>query len=60
MFIVATGPTELHAHIDLDNRLAALGRGGDAPAATVLDTAEHDGHWSVVATVDPHHLGDHQ
>lgn len=60
MFIVATGPTELHAHIDLDHRLTALGRGGRAPASTVLDTAEHDGQWSVVATVDSCHIGDGQ
>lgn len=58
MFIVATGPTELHAHIDLDNRLATLGRGGETPTVTVLDTAEHEGHWSIVATVHPCHLGD--
>lgn len=60
MFIVATGPTELHAHIDLDNRLAALGRGGGVPASTVLDTAEHDGHWSIVAAIRRRRIGEHQ
>lgn len=59
MFVIATGPTELHAHIDLDNRLTTLAGGGDTLTATVLDTAEHDGHWSVVAAVHSRHLGDH-
>lgn len=49
MFIVGSGPSELHAHIELDHRLRAAGAG----PATVLDVAHCDGHWSVVATTSP-------
>lgn len=41
-FIVGTGPTELHAHIDLDHRITA----------TVLDVTCSDGHWAVLATLN--------
>lgn len=49
MIIVATGPTELHAHIDLDHRVRALAPPHAHPAVTVLATSEHQGSWSVVA-----------
>lgn len=35
-FIVGTGPTELHAHIDLDHRITATIQPGTTPAVTVL------------------------
>lgn len=48
MYIVGTGPSELHAHIDLDQRLIRL----DASAtATGVTSAQQGGHWSVVAKV---------
>lgn len=48
MYIVGSGPSEPHAHIDLDRRVSAAG----ADSAKVLDVAHCDGHWSVVAAVD--------
>lgn len=51
-FIVGTGPTELHAHIDLDHRITATSRPGTAPAVTVLDVTCSDGHWAVLATLN--------
>lgn len=47
VFVVGSGPSELHAHIDLERRLVEAGAG----PATVLDIAHCDGHWSVVAVV---------
>ncbi len=50
MFIVGTGPSELHAHIELEKRAAQVA--GDAPRrVAVLDTAVCDGQWSVVGTL---------
>ena len=51
-FIVGTGPTELHAHIDLDYRITATGQSGMPPAVTVLGVTCSDGHWAVLATLN--------
>ena len=45
VFIIGTGPSEVHAHIDLDQHLDQLG----LQDVTVIATAEHGGHWSVIA-----------
>lgn len=50
--IVGAGPTELHAHIDLDHRASRLA-GICRPALTVVATTQYAGHWSVVAEVQP-------
>ena len=50
MYLIGTGPSELHAHIDLDCRLRDLHHDGGA-AVSVVSTAHEDGHWSVVAEV---------
>lgn len=50
-FIIGTGPTELHALIDLENRLDAHRDARAAPAVTVLDVACHHGNWSAIANV---------
>ena len=47
-FIIGTGPTELHALIDLENRIDAHRA---APAVTVLDVTCHYGSWSAIANV---------
>lgn len=57
MLIVATGPTELHAHIDLDHRAHEIAP-DSRPTVEVLATAEHHGHWSVVASVRPQGAGE--
>ncbi|GAA1724879.1 hypothetical protein SAMN06265174_101800 [Dietzia kunjamensis subsp. schimae] len=49
-FIVGTGTTELHAHIDLDYRITATGQSRMLPAVTVLDVTCRDGQWAVWAT----------
>lgn len=49
MFVVGTGPTELHAHINLDQRAAEILGDSRLPALTVLDTTQHQGEWSIVA-----------
>ncbi|WP_256821575.1 hypothetical protein [Dietzia sp. Die43] len=51
-FFVGTGPTELHAHIDLDHRITATIQPGTTPAVTVLDVTCSDGHWAVLATLN--------
>ncbi|MDI6872335.1 hypothetical protein [Dietzia psychralcaliphila] len=43
-FIIGTGPTELHALIDLENRLDAHRDARAAPPVTVLDVACHHGN----------------
>ncbi len=48
-YVVGTGPTELHAHIDLDRRVASIPQGECSPTVEVVAVSEHDGHWSVVA-----------
>ena len=50
-FIVGTGPTELHAHIDLDHRITATSQPGPTPAVTVLDVTCSYGHWAVLAAI---------
>ena len=50
-FFVGTGPTELHAHIDLDHRITATSQPGATPAVTVLDVTCSDGHWAVLAAI---------
>ena len=50
-FIIGTGPTEVHALIDLENRIDAHRDTIAAPAVTVLDVACHHGSWSAIANV---------
>lgn len=54
MYIVGTGPSELHAHIDLDRRLHKF----DLVHVAVVSTAHEDGHWSVVAEIRPDAAGE--
>ncbi|MCT2061250.1 hypothetical protein [Dietzia cinnamea] len=56
MYLIGTGPSELHAHIDLDRRRRAL----DGAEASVVSTAHEDGHWSVVAEIRPGPAGEGQ
>ena len=56
MYLIGTGPSELHAHIDLDRRRRALG----GAEASVVSTAHEDGHWSVVAEIRPDTAGEGQ
>jgi len=49
MFIIGTGPSEAHAHIDLDRRLHAIG----GAEASVVSTAHEGEHWSVLAEIRP-------
>lgn len=57
MFIVATGPTELHAHIDLDHRITAHS-GTTKQTVRVLDVTHDHGHWAVLADVRPDTTGE--
>lgn len=57
MFIVATGPTELHAHIDLDKRVHDIAP-ASRPHVQVLATSQVDGQWSIVAEVRPRKAGE--
>ncbi|MFL0579611.1 hypothetical protein [Dietzia sp. 179-F 9C3 NHS] len=50
--IVGTGPSELHAHIDLERR-ARLRQATGPVRLTVLSTSCCDGHWSVLAQLHP-------
>ncbi len=54
MYLIGTGPSELHAHIDLDRRRRAL----DGAEASVVSTAHEGGHWSVVAEIRPDTAGE--
>ena len=54
MYLIGTGPSELHAHIDLDRRRRAL----DGVEASVVSTAREGGHWSVVAEIRPDAAGE--
>ena len=54
MYLIGTGPSELHAHIDLDRRRRALG----GAEASVVSTAHEGGHWSVVAEIRPDTAGE--
>jgi hypothetical protein len=59
MYLIGSGPTELHAHIDLHHRH----READHRATlAVLSTAHDAGHWSVVAEIqtDPIEAGEGQ
>lgn len=56
MYLIGTGPSELHAHIDLDRRRRALG----GAEAAVVATAHEGGHWSVVAEIRPETAGEGQ
>ncbi|WP_156482654.1 hypothetical protein [Dietzia cinnamea] len=56
MYLIGTGPSELHAHIDLDRRRRALG----GVEASVVSTAHECGHWSVVAEIRPDTAGEGQ
>ena len=56
MYLIGTGPSELHAHIDLDRRRRAL----DGAEASVVSAAQEDGHWSVVAEIRPDTEGEGQ
>ena len=50
MYLIGTGPTELHAHINLHHRR----READPRATlTVLSTSHDAGHWSVLAEIRP-------
>jgi len=53
VLVVGTGPTELHAHIDLDERARARLPRHFEPRMDVLATSEHRGEWSVVAELHP-------
>ena len=48
--IIGSGPSEMHAHIDLDHRASQL-TGTARPAVSVVATTQHAGHWSVIAEV---------
>ena len=50
VFIIGSGPSELHAQIALDRRLQQLGPHSGAHTLVVA-TSVHDGDWSVLATV---------
>lgn len=52
--IVGTGPSELHAHIDLDRKAAAFVN----RRVSVLEISEADGHWSVLAEVQDEMVGE--
>ncbi|MCT2033598.1 hypothetical protein M3E10_02940 [Dietzia cinnamea] len=54
MYLIGTGPSELHAHIDLDRRRRALG----GAEASVVSSAQEGGHWSVVAEIRPDAAGE--
>ncbi|MEW1938694.1 hypothetical protein AB0331_15155 [Dietzia maris] len=56
MYLIGTGPSELHAHIDLDRRRRALG----GAEASVVSSAHEGGHWSVVAEIRPDKAGEGQ
>ena len=48
MFIIGTGPSELHAHMDLYRRCQHFQAHVET---TVMATSHHGGQWSVLATV---------
>lgn len=50
-FVVGAGPSELHAHIDLDHRVSAIAAPGLVSSVRVMAASECDGQWSVVAAV---------
>ena len=50
-YVVGAGPTELHAHIELDNKLQRFQRPGHDLQVRVLEVAHHAGHFAVIAEV---------
>ncbi|WP_278315459.1 hypothetical protein [Lolliginicoccus levis] len=55
MYVIGAGPTELHAHIDLHYRARDVDH---RAALAVISTANHAGHWSVVAEIQPSTTGE--
>ena len=43
-FVVGAGPTELHAHIDLDHRLTAATQAATTSIVTVIEATSCNGH----------------
>jgi len=58
-YIVGTGPTELHAHIDLQQRADQLKSCTD-PHLIVISSTRHDGHWSILAEAHDWNSGQRQ
>lgn len=56
-YLIGTGPTELHAHIDLDYRRRDLDP-HDRSELSVVSTAHEGQHWSVVAEIRPEIVGE--
>lgn len=59
MYLIGTGPTELHAHIDLDLRRRYL-NSHDGSRVSVVSAAHEGGHWSVVAEIHTDKTGEGQ
>lgn len=57
MYVIGTGPTELHAQIDLHHRACAVDNNA---TPTVLSTVQEAGHWSVVAELQTADVGEGQ
>lgn len=57
MYLIGTGPSELHAHIDLDRRRRDLDP-HDGTELSVVSTAHEGQHWSVVAEIRPDTAGE--
>ena len=55
MYVIGTGPTELHAQIDLHHRARAVDHNA---TPTVLSTVQEAGHWSVVAELQTADVGE--
>mgnify|MGYP005794236905 CR=1 FL=1 len=55
MYVIGTGPTELHAQIDLHRRSCAVDHNA---TPTVISTAHDAGHWSVVAELQRADVGE--
>lgn len=53
-YIVGTGPSELHAQINLDRKISGL----SYRSVRVLETSEVSGHWSVLAEVQDEIVGE--
>lgn len=48
MFFIGSGPSELHAHIDLGHHVSQYAGPGRV-AVSVVAVTQHAGHWSIVA-----------
>lgn len=57
MYLIGTGPSELHAHIDLDRRRRDLDP-YDGAELSVVSTAHEGQHWSVIAEIRPDTAGE--